>query len=45
MKIIIPNNEEKYVSFSEVLKYDSELKYSSGKTIFKNIELRFLDSY
>jgi len=42
---LIPNNEEKYISFSKILKYDSGLKNNESEIIYKNIELRFLDSY
>ena len=42
---LIPNNEEKYISFSKIVKYDSGLKNSKGETVHYNIELRFLDSY
>jgi len=42
---LIPNNEERYISFSKVLKYDSGLRKSNGQIIYNNIELRFLDSY
>ena len=41
---LIPK-EEKYISFSKVLRYDSGQKGQNGKTIYNNVELRFLDSY
>jgi hypothetical protein len=42
----IPNNEEKYISFSKMIKV-SRAKYADGKMVedYENHELRFLDSY
>lgn len=42
---LIPNTEEKYISFSKVLRYDSRKLNDKGKPIISNIELRFIDLF
>jgi hypothetical protein len=42
---LIANTEEKYISFSKLLRYDSGKVDLEGKPIFKTIEMRFLDSF
>jgi hypothetical protein len=42
---LIPNTEEKYISFSKVLKYDSGKVSDKGQLIIYEIELRFIDSF
>ena len=42
---LIPNNEEKYISFSKVVKYDGGFRNPKNEVICSKIELRFLDSY
>ena len=41
---LIPNTEEKYISFSKVLRYDSGKLNDKGKPILNTIEIRFIDS-
>ena len=42
---MIPNTEEKYISFSKVLKYDSGKVNDKRRPIINKIELRFIDSF
>ena len=42
---LIPNTEEKYISFSKVLKYDFGQVDDKGLRIINVIELRFIDSF
>ena len=42
---LIPNTEEKYISFSKILKYDSGNVDDKEKPIINYIELRFIDSF
>jgi hypothetical protein len=42
---LIPNTEEKYISFSKALKYDSRNVDNKGKLIINYIQLRFIDSF
>jgi hypothetical protein len=42
---LIPNNEEKYISFYKILRYDSGKVDNKGRQIINKIELRFVDSF
>jgi hypothetical protein len=42
---LIPNTEEKYISFSKMLRYDTGELNDKGNPIFNTIELRFIDSF
>ena len=42
---LIRNTEEKYISFSKILKYNSGEVDNKGLPIINKIELRFIDSF
>jgi hypothetical protein len=42
---LIPNTEEKYISFSKIIKYETGEKNKLGFPITNYIELRFIDSF